>query len=115
MATLIEGLRRAEFLLSEGDDPIAYETVTFAATGSDIKPGTVLGVVTATGAYKPYASGNSDGSQTAVAITLDWVRTNASTQKGVVVTRLVEVNGALLTGLDAAARTALAARNVIVR
>ena len=116
MPTLTEGLRRAEFLLGEADDLIAYDSVTYAAVASTaIKPGTVLGKVTATGHYKPYASGNSDGSQTAVAIALDWVPVNASIQKGVVVSRLVEVNRALLTGLDAAAETALASRNIIVR
>lgn len=79
MPTLTEGLRRAEFLLGEADDLIAYDSVTYAAVASTaIKPGTVLGKVTATGHYKPYASGNSDGSQTAVAIALDWVLSSVS-------------------------------------
>ena len=116
MANLTEGLHRGEFLLSEFDDPIIFEEVTYAAVASTpIKPGTVLGVVTATGQYKPYTSGASDGSQNAVAISLDWVPVNASTQKGVVVTRLAEVNAALLTGLDATSKAALAARHVIAR
>lgn len=116
MAILTEGLHRAEFLLSEGDDPIIYEEVTFAAVASTpLKPGTVVGIVTASGNYKAYASGASDGSQNAVGVTLDWVPVNASTQKGVIVTRLAEVNGSLLTGLDATSKAALAARNVIAR
>lgn len=110
-----EGIHDGEFLLSEGNNTISREKLTLAATGSDLVSGTLLGKVTATGHYKPYSDGASDGSQTVTAILYKGVKANAGTQPIVVIARLAEVAAAKLTGLDANGTADLAALNIIVR
>ena len=115
MSTLTEGKRTAEFLLSEGEGAISRDVVTIVAGAGALAAGTVLGKITASGKYKAYASGNSDGSQTAVGVLYAATPSSASDQSAVAVTRMAEVAGALLTGSDATAVTGLKAALVIVR
>jgi Bacteriophage lambda head decoration protein D len=79
--------------------------------GADLVKGTVLGRVTATGKMKAYAAGSSDGSENPVAIL--WTDAAAAAED-------VEAECAFagvykedsMTGLDAAAITALEARAI---
>lgn len=111
MAT--EAKNPGAFILSEGSGVISRDTVTLAS-GQNLESGTVLGKVTATGKYKAYASGNTDGSETAAAILYQTTDATADTPV-VVVSRMAEVDEASLTGLDADAKGHLADLNIIVR
>lgn len=78
--------------------------------------GQVLGIVTATGNYKSYDPGASDGSEVAVGILMfdkkveDFV--DASDSQGTQMIVGGEVYKDKLTGLDAAAETAMGARTM---
>lgn len=47
------------------------EAITIVSGAGDLKVGTVLGKITASGKYTPSSTGAADGSQTAVAVLLD--------------------------------------------
>lgn len=112
---LNEGKYTAEFLLSEGNGFISRDTAVLAATATDIAPGTVMGVVTATGHWAPYSNAASDGTQTAKGVLYAKAKADTGTQEAVVIARNAEVKGVELTGVDAAAVVDLAAVGVIVR
>ncbi|MDR0672512.1 MAG: head decoration protein [Zoogloeaceae bacterium] len=120
MSTTIlqEGQHTAEFLLSEGNGGISREQVTFAA-GDALPPGQLLGVVTASGKYKPYNPADTGGSATGTAVAAGILYAalegSAGDRAGVVIVRLAEVAGAKLTGLTDAAKADLKTRNIIVR
>lgn len=81
------------------------------ASGADLVKGTILGRVTASGKLAAYASGNSDGSENPVAVLLDDA---AAAAADVDITAgfggvYIEAN---MTGLDAAAKTALEAKGI---
>lgn len=98
MATVLqEGRYAGEFLISEGEFQISRDNITIAATSGVIKPGTVLGKITASGKYKPSPDTGADGSQTAVAIALYGCDATSVDQKIAAITRLAEVNGTILT------------------
>ena len=69
MPTLTEGKAPGDFLLFEEQDHYSREEVTIAA-GADLEPGTVLGMVTASGKYVASAEAGSDGSEAAAAVLL---------------------------------------------
>jgi len=110
--------RAGEFLISEGNGDISREVVTVVA-GHDMKAGTLLGKVTASGKYAPYVAGNSDGTETAVAILhgpLDTSATGLNADKAaLVLTRLATVDLNMLFGHDAAGEVDLNAAMIIVR
>jgi hypothetical protein len=112
---LTEGIHNGEFLLSEGNGSFSREKVTLAITASAIVSGTVMGKVTATGHYKPYSNGASDGTEAAAGILLRGVGANAATQPGVLIVRQAEVASARLTGSDANGVADLLALGIIVR
>jgi len=90
---------------------IPVSVVQGSGVAGIVDVGTVMGKVTASGKYKPYASGNSDGSQTPVGILTEMVDTNAADVNGIglyVMGFFVEAN---LTGLDSGAKTALGTRS----
>ncbi|WP_375592187.1 head decoration protein [Chitiniphilus eburneus] len=109
-----EGIHAGEFLLSEGAGQISRDDIVLAA-GVFLPAGQVLGLVTATKRYAPYDNGASDGSEVAAAILHAPLPESANPRRAAAITRLAEVSGALLTGLDAPARADLAARFLIVR
>lgn len=111
---LTETTHAGEFLLSEGNGAISRETVTVAASAA-LPAGQVLGVVTATGEYAAYNNAATDGTETAVAVLYAPLADTAADRAAVVIARLAEVAEARLTGLDAAAKADLAARNIFVR
>jgi hypothetical protein len=119
MTTLTQGIQPLEFLLSEGEGQISRDEVTVTVAGAVALPsGQVLGKITATGKYVAYASGATDGSQTAVAVLgtpLDGVNGD---YKALVFSRYCEVIGDRLDGGTAPNATVigeLAAVGIIVR
>lgn len=114
MTILNEPVRAGEFLIAEGNGSISREEVTIAS-GQNLKAGTVVGKVTASGKHIAYANGASDGSQTAVGILYSPVNAAAADAKGVLIVRHAEVEETLLTGIDTAGKADLAAADVIFR
>lgn len=85
--------------------------VTIASGAGVLDVGTVLGKITSGGKYKAYASGNSDGSQTAVGILTERVDATSADVTGIgmwVMGFFVEAN---LTGLDSGAKTNLGSKS----
>lgn len=115
MTNKTEGLRAGEFLLSEGNGNISREGVTVAISANPLPAGQVLGIVTASGEYAPYDNTHNDGTEVAVALLYAPLPASVAAQNGVAVARLAEAAGALLTGLDDAAKADLKIRNIIVR
>ena len=115
MPILNESNHNGEFLLSEGNGYYSREKVTLKATASLLRSGTVMGKVTATGHYAPYADANVDGTQTAVGVLYHEAPINVGTQAGVLIVRQAEVASARLTGLDGNGTTDLLAAGIIVR
>jgi hypothetical protein len=109
-----EPIHAGEFLLSEGAGNISRETINVAA-GPALYPGQVLGLVTATSEFAPYAPAAEDGTQAAVAILFGPLGESDVVRRGRAVVRLAEVSEAHLTGLDVDAEKDLAAHFLIVR
>lgn len=85
--------------------------VTVVSGSGVVDVGTVMGKVTASGKYKPYASGNSDGSQTPVGFLTEKVDATSADVTGIgmfVMGFFVEAN---LTGLDSGGKTALGTKS----
>ncbi|MCR8633485.1 head decoration protein [Paenibacillus radicis (ex Xue et al. 2023)] len=80
--------------------------VLLAQGNGVVAKGTVLGKVTATGKYKPYSSSAVDGSQSAVCI-LDNDKDTTDEDIGASAWIAGIFDTSKLTGLDAAAKTAL--------
>lgn len=99
--TLTEGKHRGEYLVSEANGWRSRASVTFES-GQTLKPGHVLGQVTASGEYKEYNPGNADGSETAVAIAYDHVDASGGATAAPITVRDAEVNAAELTWFDGA-------------
>jgi len=114
MSVLTEATHAGEFLLSEGNGRISRESVT-VASGQNLVAGTVIGTITASGKVAAYDNTAVDGTATATGILWDAVNATAADRPGAAIVRLAEVNGALLTGNDAAGTADLAALNIIVR
>jgi hypothetical protein len=109
-----EPIHAGEFLLSEGAGNISRESINVAA-GPALYPGQVLGLVTATSEFAPYAPAAEDGTQAAVAILFGPLGESDVVRRGRAVVRLAEISEAHLTGLDADAEKDLAAHFLIVR
>lgn len=108
-----ETTRAGEFLKSEGNGTYSREEVI--VTGGPYVAGQVLGKITASGKYTAYASGATNGTQTAAAILYSGVDASASDVEKTVIVRAAEVWENLLTGDDADAITDLAAIGIISR
>ncbi|HIO30728.1 head decoration protein [Marinobacter salarius] len=108
-----ETTRAGEFLVSEANGKLSREAIT--VTGGPYLPGQVLGKITASGKYTAYASGASNGTETAAAILWDAADGSSADVTAVGIVRLAEVDEALLTGEDADALTDLSASFVIAR
>jgi hypothetical protein len=126
MTSVTEGRHAAEFVLSEANGLRSRDTVTLHGgfTGAaKLKPGTVLGKITSGGKYAASPASGSDGSQTAVAVLINWADISAGDVDAAVISRAAEVNGDCLeyeASVDtdnekAAKATQLAAVGIIVR
>lgn len=123
MTVFTEGRQPGEFLLTEANGQRSRENITVASGAGIIAPGSILGIVTASGKYVLSPDTGSDGSQTAVAVALYGCDASSADQQIAVVRRDAEVNGKVLTHhatvndatKRAAKATQLAAAGVIVR
>lgn len=113
---LHEQQHTGEFIMSEANGTLSREEIILAGgPAAKYGVGQLLGKITSTGAYKNYNPAAQDGSETAVGILYAAKDATAGDCKAVMVCRLAEVDTQLLTGIDAAAVTALAAAHVICR
>jgi hypothetical protein len=110
-----QGKWTGEFVLSEANGTLSRAQVTVAAAAPAMVPGTLMGIITASGFYAPYSNANVDGTQTCVGALYRYVGDSASNQQAVVITRLAEFQRSELTGWDAAAEVELNARFIVTR
>lgn len=115
MPNLVETRHVGEHIVSESNGTQSREEVTVAQTGTAILSGTVMGKVTASGKFVPYSAAASNGSQTAAGVLYTELKPFTGDAKAVLHVRNCEVSAGNMTGLDANARTNLAAIGVIVR
>jgi hypothetical protein len=123
MAPLETAVVASDFLKTEAGNYRSRSIVTIASGAGKLKPGQVLGKLTASGKFMPNAATGADGSQTAVAILLFPVdATSADAQAVVVDTDAVVSHAGLIHGPTvndatkrAAANTQLAAVGIKVR
>jgi len=118
--TATEGTYPFEVILSEGES-ISREKITLIS-GQNLKAGTVLGLITASGKYTLHDNAASDGSEAAAAVLLIDTNATSADASTLILARLAEVKGDLLvweSGISApnkaAGIAALAAKNIIVR
>lgn len=83
---------------------------TIPAGTADIVPGRVLGMITATGKWTIYASGNVDGSQVARGIAGNFAKLNATQDQQIHIYLRGNFKLDQLVGLDAGATTNLGGR-----
>jgi len=115
MSILTSTTRLKEFILDEATGQRSRENIVVVQTGAAIVSGTVLGKVTATGKYKPYANGASDGTEVAAGVLYNHLFAATGDIEAVGFVRDCEVVRGALTGLDTAGEADLVARGVIVR
>lgn len=99
----VETLTKTIDNLSAGDFPKVSLPVVIVTGSGVVVRGTLLGKVTASGKYKPYANGNADGSETAKLVLAETVDATAADVKTTAYAS-GEFNEAALVGLDANAR-----------
>lgn len=109
----IQGPRTAAFLLSVGNAGISMDTVTLAA-GPALLPGQLLAQNSKSKQYDKYDPASADYKK-AVAVLYAPQPERLQAESVAAVTRLAEVHGAQLLGLDDAARASLAGQLIIVR
>lgn len=122
MTTLTEQIPHAGgFLIAEANGDLSREAITVVA-GQALRPGAVVGKITATGKYAAYDNGASDGTQAAAGILWDGVDASGADAAGVIIARQATVNKGELVfaaGQDATAQAAaladLAALSIIAR
>jgi hypothetical protein len=116
-----EGNYADEFIKSLVEGDISFEKVTLI-TGQNLKAGTVLGKITASGKYTILAPAAADGSQNAAAILRSDCDATSADKPCAVLSRLAEVTDSLLVypaGITGPQKTTaqgqLAALNIICR
>lgn len=112
--TLSESFHTGEYLLDEGCGSISREAIVLAA-GPALPAGQVLGKLTASGKYAAYSNAAGDGTNVAVGILYAPAPLRTGDMDAVAHVRLCEVQGALLTGLDAPGTADLLTTFVVVR
>lgn len=135
MTILQQDLRTtAHYLVSEANGYRSRDTVVIAAGAGDLKAGTVLGKLVASGEYVPFdpreipgvgenpPTAQADGRQTAVAVLYEGVDASVTAARRTVTARDSEVVGEALQWLagitdnqKAAALVSLAAAGIIAR
>lgn len=109
-----EPLRTGAFLMYEANGSISREKISLVA-GDALPAGQVLGRITATGKYAAYDAAANDGSQTAAGVLYAPAGASVADRDTVAIVRHAEVEAAVLTGLDAAARADLETLQIICR
>lgn len=113
--TLAFNPRISDFVLSEAEMFRSRDNIVVTQSGAEIKSGTVLGKITASGKYIPYANTASDGSEVAAGILYTHLPAATGDAKAVAFTDDCEVRRGALTGLDTAGEADLRARGIKVR
>ena len=122
MAVLTEGTYAGEAIISEANGTRSRAEIT-VLSGQNLTAGAVIGKVTASGKYKVYTVGATDGSESAIAILFDAVDASSADTTGVILARDMEANvnalvwGATVTtqGHKDTAIASLATVGIIVR
>ena len=96
MTTLTETLKAGHYIVSEANGRRSRETVTLIS-GQNLKAGTVLGKITASGKYTQHDKDALDGSEVALAVLFDDVDASGGDKTAVITARDSEVNAAELT------------------
>ena len=102
MATKTERIGAGGFIVSEanGDRSRAEVTVASSATYGDVKAGSVLGKITASGKYGLYDNALSDGTEAAAAIAITDCDATGADAKVAVIVRDAVVNQSELSWYD---------------
>lgn len=100
--------------LFAGNFPVVEVPVVVASGAGVLTRGTVLGKITASGKYKAYNNGASDGSEVAKLILAKNVDAT-SADVNTVAYRTGEFNESALTGLDAAAKVDFETTPIIIK
>lgn len=95
------GRGAGHFCVGQSDYERSRETVTVLANTAAMVAGQLLGKVTASGKFVPYAVGASDGSEVFAGILWDDSALSTADRKAVRVYRDQPVNGNALTGYSA--------------
>lgn len=93
--TLTEFTPQWAFLISEASNTRSREQI-FLAAGNNLKSGTVLGQITASGKYTALAPASTDGSQAAAAILCWNTDATAADKRTVCISNEAEVDDQLL-------------------
>lgn len=105
-------MSRPAFVASDTYGPVLLPATI--AAGADLVKGTILGRVTASGKLVAYTAGNSDGSQTPVAVLGE--NAAAATADVDAIVCLAGVYAEVsMTGLDSAGKLALEARGIFFK
>jgi hypothetical protein len=115
MTILTEGKHTGEHLVSESNGTRSREEVTVLQAATPIVSGTLMGKVTASGKYKAYSNGASDGTEVAAGVLYTSLPAGTDEVKAVLHVRDCEVAGINLTGADTPGVADLKALGVIVR
>lgn len=126
LTTRTEGPRDLAFVLAEGNGSISREVVTIVAGSGVLKPGAVLGQITASKKHAPSQAAvvvGQEGAETARAVLAYGVDATAADVEAVVIARLAEVKEPMLVfhaSVDQPAEitaklTQLAAATIIAR
>lgn len=108
MTVLTETGHAGGFILSEANGQRSRDNVTLKS-GQVVKAGQVLGIQTSGGKYAKYDNDASDGTQAAVAISINDADASAGDLEIAVISRDAEVNGHELVYLDTSPSDATAA------
>lgn len=84
------------YIVSEASGYRSRDEILILAGSGALKAGMVLGKVTASGKYKPYTPGATDGSQNAVAILYQGCDATSADVRRTITARDSEVNAAVL-------------------
>lgn len=82
----VEGRHTADYILTESHGSKSRENVTYAQSAV-IEPGEVVGIVTASGKYKPLDLSANDGTEVAAGVNYALVNASATEVEGVVSAR----------------------------
>lgn len=95
MTTLTEGNYQGDLIRYEADNRYSREEIT-VASGADLKIGSVLGKITASGKYVISLPGASDGSQTPAAVLVTFAAAATADAKAVALVREAKLNRSAL-------------------
>lgn len=109
MTTYTEPYRASEIILSEAPGTLSREVITVVSGTGALSAGTVIGKVTASGKWRTYDDGHSDGSQTTVGVLLEAIDATSADITCSALLRFAEVKKDLLqwdAACDSTAKTA---------